>query len=69
MTARALALEKQAQKLPATERERLAERLLVRDEARTADSRRRSVDRRGRETLWRVEAKGDKDRFCGQGAA
>ena len=29
MTARALALEKQAQKLPATERERLAERLLV----------------------------------------
>jgi hypothetical protein len=30
MTARALALEKQAQKLPATERERLAERLLVR---------------------------------------
>ena len=30
MTARALALEKQARKLPATERERLAERLLVR---------------------------------------
>lgn len=29
MTARALALEKQARKLPATERERLAERLLV----------------------------------------
>jgi len=29
MTARTLALEKQAQKLPATERERLAERLLV----------------------------------------
>ncbi|THJ21440.1 MAG: hypothetical protein CAF45_011440 [Nitrospira sp. CG24E] len=29
MTARALALEKQAQKLPAMERERLAERLLV----------------------------------------
>lgn len=29
MTARALALEKQAQRLPATERERLAERLLV----------------------------------------
>lgn len=29
MTARALALEKQAQKLPAKERERLAERLLV----------------------------------------
>lgn len=30
MTARAWALEKQARKLPATERERLAERLLVR---------------------------------------
>lgn len=30
MTARALALEKQAQKLPVTERERLAERLLSR---------------------------------------
>lgn len=29
MTARALALEKQVRKLPATERERLAERLLV----------------------------------------
>lgn len=29
MTARALALEKQARKLPATERERLAERLLL----------------------------------------
>lgn len=29
MTARALALEKQAQKLPVTERERLAERLLI----------------------------------------
>lgn len=29
MTARALALEKQARKLPVTERERLAERLLV----------------------------------------
>lgn len=29
MTARMLALEKQARKLPATERERLAERLLV----------------------------------------
>ncbi|MDP3091985.1 MAG: addiction module protein [Nitrospira sp.] len=29
MTARAVALEKQARKLPATERERLAERLLV----------------------------------------
>jgi len=29
MTARALALEKQARRLPATERERLAERLLV----------------------------------------
>lgn len=29
MTARALALEKQARKLPPTERERLAERLLV----------------------------------------
>ena len=29
MTARALALERQARKLPATERERLAERLLV----------------------------------------
>jgi hypothetical protein len=29
MTARALALEKQARKLPATDRERLAERLLM----------------------------------------
>lgn len=29
MTARAVAIEKQARKLPATERERLAERLLV----------------------------------------
>ena len=38
MTARALALEKQARKLPATERERLAERLLVqmKDEPLTA---------------------------------
>ena len=52
MTARALAIEKQAQKLPATERERLAERLLVRmkgerltavDEAWIAEAEKRFV--------------------------
>ncbi len=50
MTARALALEKQARKLPAAERERLAERLLVQvthepltavDEAWIAEAERR----------------------------
>jgi Putative addiction module component len=62
MTARALALEKQARRLPAAERERLAERLLVEmqdepltavDEAWVAEAEKRFSDwkRRGAKTV------------------
>ena len=67
MTARALALEKQARSLPAIERERLAERLLIEmqdepltavDEAWVAEAERRfsAWKRKGAKTVSAVKA-------------
>ena len=67
MTARALALEKQARTLPATERERLAERLLVEmtgepltavDEAWVAEAEKRFAawKRKGTKTVSATKA-------------
>ena len=55
MTARALALEKQARRLPAPERERLAERLLVqmKDEPLTAVDEAWVAEAEKRFSAWR----------------
>ena len=58
MTARALALEKQVRKLPATERERLAERLLVqmKHEPLTAVDEAWIAEAEKRFTAWKRKA-------------
>ncbi len=58
MTARALALEKQVWKLPATERERLAERLLVqmKREPLTAADEAWIAEAEKRLTAWKRKA-------------